>query len=60
MEHCLWKCDNKSFTLHTLLITSGYRKKIGNGEQRNHGKCFAIGIYWNYGYDSHKALKVVL
>ena len=51
MGNCLSKFNEKTFTLHTPLVTTGHLKKVASGVLRNPGKYFASGIHWKYEYE---------
>ena len=51
MGNCLSKSNDKSFTLHTLPLTSGHLKKVVSGIQKNPVKYFATGVHQKYRYE---------
>ena len=51
MGNCLSKFNDKSFTLHTPPLTSGYLKKVASVIRYNPVKYFAPGVHRNYEYE---------
>ena len=55
------KCDNKTFTLLALPLSSAYTNNLACGIEKTRVNCFAIDIHKYLRYmDSHRVLKVVL
>ena len=50
MGNCLSKFNDKTFTLHTPPLTSGYLKKVASGIGKNPVKYFATSVHQKYGY----------
>ena len=51
MGNCLSKFNDKSFTPHTLPLTTGHLKKVASSIPKNSVNYFASGIHQNYGYE---------
>ena len=53
MRNCLWKFNDKPFTLHTPSLTAGQLKKLKGGKWYTKEPCkyFASGVHRNHGYE---------